>query len=219
MDSQKSTLVYFGTDSDLNSLKEVSLNEENIHGNTIYENGYKFIYMKYGLDLYGMEFSRMTAKDYRRTTELKFIFIGATNVLLITIVSTDSETYTLWMEQKSNVQEVKNYITAVKQTETYQAEPGFQQVIQQVADSVSNTPNDIKIQEVISTTPGSYVITYETKTGTLYTTEANYKPKTGVTITSSEQIIHPSLVNMVLPESAQETIIHKDKIATNPDAK
>jgi hypothetical protein len=65
---------------------EINLNEENIHSNTIYERGYKHIYMKYGLDLYELSFSRMTALSYAKTTELKFVFVGPTKAVIMTIV-------------------------------------------------------------------------------------------------------------------------------------
>ena len=86
---------------------EITLNEENIHSNSIYERGYKFIYIKYGLDLYEMEFSRMTAIKYDRTTELKFVFIGGQKVVLISIIVAEEDTYTLWKEEKTNVDEIK----------------------------------------------------------------------------------------------------------------
>lgn len=57
----------------------------------------------------------MTALQYDRSTELKFVFVGATKAVLITIVVTTGETYTLWKEEKANVAEIKEYVTSLKQ--------------------------------------------------------------------------------------------------------
>ena len=85
---------------------ELTLTEENIHGNKIYEKGYKFIYEKYGLELYELEFTRMTAIEYGRSTELKFIFLG-NKVLIITImINGDHEPYVLWKEEKTTPEDV-----------------------------------------------------------------------------------------------------------------
>lgn len=77
---------------------EINLNEENIHSNPIYERGYKYIYMKYGLDLYEHSFSRMTALSYAKTTELKFVFVGPAKAVIMTIVVGSEDIYTLWKE-------------------------------------------------------------------------------------------------------------------------
>lgn len=70
--------------------------------------------MKYGLELYELEFYRMAAIDYGRSTELSFVFVSDVKAVLITIVVTDSLTYTLWKEEKNNVEEVKSYIDGRK---------------------------------------------------------------------------------------------------------
>lgn len=49
----------------------------------------------------------MTAIKYDRTTELKFVFIGELKVFLISIVVSEEDTYTLWKEEKTNVDEIK----------------------------------------------------------------------------------------------------------------
>lgn len=103
IETKQPTLVQLSLEGEL-SQPEVSLNEDNIHGNEIYEKGYKYIYMKFGLELYELEFLRLTAINYGRSTELKFIFVGNSKVLLITIVVNEQETYTLWKEEKTNVE-------------------------------------------------------------------------------------------------------------------
>ena len=82
---------------------EITLTEENIHGNKIYEEGYKFVYEKYGLELYELEFSRMTAVNYGRSTELKFVFTGPKVLLVSTMINEQFESYVLWKEDKTNV--------------------------------------------------------------------------------------------------------------------
>jgi len=75
---------------------EVTLTEENIHGNIIYERGYKFIYEKFGLDLYELEFVRMTAVTLGKSTELKFVFVGSKALLIQIMVTEAGEPYVLW---------------------------------------------------------------------------------------------------------------------------
>jgi hypothetical protein len=101
---------------------EINLNEENIHSNQIYERGYKYIYMKYGLELYELSFQRMTALHYGRTTELKFVFVGPAKASIISIIVGPEEIYTLWKEEKTNVVEITQYIENLKQIETVSKE-------------------------------------------------------------------------------------------------
>ena len=89
---------------------EIVLTEENIHGNKIYEQGYKFIYEKYGLELYEYDFSRMSVIKFGRSTEIKCIFTGNKVLLIAVMVSETQEPYVLWKEEKTNVEEVKVYI-------------------------------------------------------------------------------------------------------------
>lgn len=62
--------------------------------------------MKFGLDLYELSFERMTALAYAKTTELKFVFVGPTKAIIITIVVGEEDIYTLWREVKTNVEEI-----------------------------------------------------------------------------------------------------------------
>lgn len=71
--------------------------------------------MKYGLDLYELSFSRMTALAYAKTTELKFVFVGPTKAVIMTIVVGEEDTYTLWKEEKTNVEEITEYVNNLKQ--------------------------------------------------------------------------------------------------------
>lgn len=67
IETKQPTLVQLSLEGEI-SQPEVSLNEDNIHGNEIYEKGYKYIYMKFGLELYELEFLRLTAINYGRST-------------------------------------------------------------------------------------------------------------------------------------------------------
>lgn len=66
--------------------------------------------MKYGLELYELTFVRMTVLTYDRSTELKFVFVGADKAIVLDIVVAGDQTYTLWKEEKSDVEEIKQYI-------------------------------------------------------------------------------------------------------------
>ena len=92
------------------TVDEIVLTDHNIQGNKIYEKGYKFVYEKYGLELYDYEFSRMTAKNYGRSTEIKCVFTGNKVILITAMISDQHKPYVLWKEEKTNVQEVKNYL-------------------------------------------------------------------------------------------------------------
>lgn len=86
--------------------------------------------MKYGLELYELTFSRMTALNYDRTTELKFVFVGGEKAVVIAIVvgGEGEETYTLWKDQKDNGEEVRQHVETLKYIETVSKEPNFQAV-------------------------------------------------------------------------------------------
>ena len=101
-------------------LDEVVLTESNIHGNKIYEEGYKFIYEKYGLELYDYEFSRMSAVNYGKSTEIKCVFTGNKALLITAMISETHKPYVLWKEEKTNVEEVKVYLETLKTVESVQ---------------------------------------------------------------------------------------------------
>lgn len=149
--TKQSTLVDLSLE-DTPIQPQISLNEENIHSNTIYENGYKYIYMKFGLELYELDFSRMTALHYDRSTELKFVFVGATKAVLITIVVTAGETYTLWKEEKTNVAEIKEYVTSIKQIEILSKEENFQAVFLQSLTEKSLNKSEVEIVNITAIT-------------------------------------------------------------------
>lgn len=64
------------------------------------------MYEKYGLELYELEFTRMTAINYGRSTELKFIFLGNKVLLIAIMISEQHEPYVLWKEEKTTPEEV-----------------------------------------------------------------------------------------------------------------
>lgn len=130
----------------------MTLTEENIHGNKIFEEGYKFVYEKYGLELYELEFSRMTAINYGRSTELKFVFVGPKVLLISAMINEQYESYVLWKEEKTNVQEVKSYIENLKKVEEIKKEYNFKQVFNNILADKKYKQNDV---EIISITPVS----------------------------------------------------------------
>ncbi len=200
---------------------EITLNEENIHSNSIYERGYKFIYIKYGLDLYEMEFSRMTAIKYDRTTELKFVFIGGQKVVLISIVVAEEDTYTLWKEEKTNVDEIKEYISTLKQIEVVSRDPSFIAVYNEVLTQRQLTASDVDILEITQLSKEEYVFTiYVRSLRIRFVIRGSFNSKTKTTnIKKIEEVISTKLQEIRLPENAEVKIIDKASISSNTEAK
>lgn len=200
---------------------EITLNEENIHSNSIYERGYKFIYIKYGLDLYEMEFSRMTAIKYDRTTELKFVFIGGQKVVLISIIVAEEDTYTLWKEEKTNVDEIKQYISTLKQIEVISKEPSFVAVYNEVLAQRQFTASDVDILEITQISKEEYVFTiYVRSLRIRFVIRGSYNFKTKTTnIKKIEEVISTKLQEIKVPEKAEIKIIDKASISSNTEAK
>jgi hypothetical protein len=134
VETKQAELVDFAP-SDRPPRPEITLNEDNIHNNAIYEQGYKHIYMKYGLELYELSFARMTAIAYDRTTELKFVFVGGDKAVIVAIIVAGDDTYTLWKEEKQEAEEIKLHVDSLKQMELLSKEPGFQAVLAEAVAS------------------------------------------------------------------------------------
>lgn len=200
---------------------ELNLNEENIHSNQIYENGYKYIYMKYGLELYELSFSRMTALHYDRTTELKFVFVGGEKASIISIVVGPEEVYTLWKEEKSNGEEIKEYIESLKHIETLSKEPNFQAVLAEVITANGFNKNDVDVVNITAITKEEYVfVVYIKSLKIRYVIRGAYSVKTKtVTIKKMEEVFHPKLQEMIEPEKPQTKVLEKSAIASNSEVK
>ena len=111
---------------------EVVLTEQNIHGNKVYEEAYKYLFSKFGTELYDYSFPRMTAVNYGRSSEIKCVFIGKKVLLITAMVSENHEPYVLVKEEKSNVKEVEAYLETLKTVENIKKEYNFKQVFSKV---------------------------------------------------------------------------------------
>jgi hypothetical protein len=58
---KKSSLVFFGLESEYKLIGEISLGDDSIHEDKRYEQGFQFVYTK-NPEIYGLELSRLTVK-------------------------------------------------------------------------------------------------------------------------------------------------------------
>lgn len=200
---------------------EITLNEENIHNNAIYEQGYKYIYMKYGLELYELSFARMTAIAYERSTELKFVFVGGDKAVVVAIVVAGEETYTLWKEEKQDAEEIKQHIDNLKQVELLSKEPAFQAVLTEAVTSKAFAKEDVDVVNITLINKEEYIFVIYIRTIRLrYVVRAAYNTKTQtVTIKKMEEVFHPKLQQMKEPERPQTKILDKQAVASSSEAK
>jgi hypothetical protein len=200
---------------------EITLNEENIHTNQIYEKGYKYIYMKYGLELYELVFSRMTALVYDRTTELKFVFVGGEKAVIIAIIVGPEDTYTLWKEQKDNAEEIKLHVENLRQIDTLSKEPNFQAVLAEAIASKAFSKNDVEVANITALSKEEYLFVIYVKSIKIrYVVRALYSAKTQTTtIKKMEEVFHPQLQLMKEPEKPQSKVLDKQTASSNSEAK
>lgn len=112
---------------------EITLTEENIHGNAVYETGYKYVFSKYGLELYQVDFSHISATKLGKSTMLKLVFIGNTVGQIISVMVTpELQTYVLWKEEKKNVTELKEAVDTIKKIDILSKQESFKQVFAEV---------------------------------------------------------------------------------------
>lgn len=168
-----------------------------------------------------MEFSRMTAIKYDRTTELKFVFIGGQKVVLISIVVAEEETYTLWKEEKTNVGEIKEYISSLKQIEVISKDPSFVAVYNEILTQRQFTASDVDILEITQVSKEEYIFTiYVRSLRIRFVIRGSYNLKTRTTnIKKIEEVISTKLQEIKVPEKAEVKIIDKASISSNTEAK
>jgi hypothetical protein len=84
----------------------------------------------------------MSAIEYGRSTELRFVFVG-TKVLLVTIMLNQDGPYILWKQERTNVQEVKEYMDNLHKVESITKEYNFKQVLAQILGDKKYKDNEI----------------------------------------------------------------------------
>lgn len=143
----------------------------------------------------------MTAIKYERTTELKFVFIGGQKVVLISIVVTEEDTYTLWKEEKTNVDEIKEYITNLKQIEVVSKEANFIAVFNEILTQKQITASDVDILEITQVSKEEYIFTiYVISLRIRFVIRGAYNPKSKTTnIKKIEEVISAKLQEIKVP--------------------
>lgn len=147
--------------------------------------------------------------------------MGSSKVLLITIVVNEQETYTLWKEEKTNVDEIKQHIENLKKVESVSKEYNFQQVLLEVLKQKHVTQADAEIIEVTAISKEEYLfVIYIKSLKTRYVTKGSFNPKTkSVNIKKIEEVFHPKLQDIKEPEKPQVKIVTKENIGSSTDAK
>ena len=106
----------------------------------------------------------MSAVNYGRSSELKFVFVGEDKVLLVTsMITEDKEPYILWKEEKKNVEEIKKYIETSKKVENIRKEYNFVQVFNQVLTEKLFNEKEVEIISITKISEVEYIfIIYHT---------------------------------------------------------
>lgn len=163
----------------------------------------------------------MTAINYGRSTELKFVFVGPKVLLISAMINEQYESYVLWKEEKTNVQEVKSYIENLKKVEEIKKEYNFKQVFNNILADKKYKQNDV---EIISITPVSqeeyifiiYHIIYKIR----FRFRGFYSVKNKkVTIEEAEEVFSTKLQEIKEPEAPQTRVIAKQSLSKSVEAK
>jgi len=200
---------------------EVTLTEENIHGNAIYERGFKFVYEKFGLDLYEHDFLRLTASTLGKSTELKFVFVGAKGLLIQIMVNEAGEPYVLWKEEKPNVAEIIEAVDSLKKIDTLSKQESFQQVFAQVLTTQGFDTTEVQILDINAISQSEYLfIIYHRILKLRYKAQASYNVKTGVvSVKKIEEVYSLKLQELKYPEPMTTKVITKELLTKSVEAK
>jgi hypothetical protein len=80
---------------------------------------------------------------------MKFIYTGEKKVIMIEIVVNSLlKPYTIWYEEKTNVEEIKALLEEIKKDEQYEKETAFISIHQYIANQAQVAFSDIKIKNV-----------------------------------------------------------------------
>ena len=201
--------------------EEVVLTEENIHGNKVYEEAYKYMFSKFGTELYDYNFPRMTAINYGRSTEIKCVFIGKKVLLISAMVSENHEPYVLVKEEKSNVKEVEAYLETLRTVENIKKEYNFKQVFSQVLSDTKYSANEVEILEITPVSQEEYIfIIYHRRLRYRFRIRGWYSAQENkVVIKFIEKVFSKELQDIKVPESPQVRVITKESITKNVEAK
>lgn len=117
---------------------------------------------------------------------MKFIYTGEKKVIMIEIVvNNQMKPYTIWYEEKTNVEEIKSLLEGIKKDEQYEKETAFIAIHQYIATQAQVAFNNIKINNVTKIADSEYSFTYinvVTNEKFEYRGQWNFQTKTVVVI-------------------------------------
>ena len=121
----------------------------------------------------------MTAVNYGRSTEVRFVFTGAKVLLVSAMINEDHEPYVLYKEEKTNVEEVKVYIENLKKVESVRKEYNFIQIFGELLKSKNYNEQDVEIISISPISQTRYIfIIYHRRFRYRFRIRASYNTKT-----------------------------------------
>lgn len=152
----------------------------------------------------------MSAVQYARSTELRFVFLG-TKVLLVTIMMSQDGPYILWKQERTNVQEVKEYIDNLKKVESVTKEYNFKQVLSAVLAEKKYKENEIEVVEATPISQEEYIfIIYHRVYRIRFRIRGRYSVKMNkVSLDQVEEVFSEKLTEMKEPEQPKTKVIAK----------
>lgn len=163
----------------------------------------------------------MSAINYGRSTEVKFVFIGPKVLLVSAMISEEHEPYVLYKEEKTNVEEVKVYIDNLKNIESVKKEYNFIQVLQALLKEKNFKEQEVEIVSVTRVSQTEYIfIIYHRRYKYRYRVRGSYDTKTReAKISKIEEVFSEKLQKISEPEQPTIRVIPKESLTKNVEAK
>ena len=144
MDAKKVNVLEFRPEAQSGTMNEVIISEQELLNNEQAKLALQFINAKYGLRIIGMSLERVSLLPSKYGMEFKFIYLSEEKSFLFQVVVTNKKyAYLTWMEERTDVEEIKNYVKESVSVVKIQKEPSFEIIKGYVSNSSHVSTNQI----------------------------------------------------------------------------
>lgn len=159
-----------------------------------------------------MSLERVSLISEKYGMEFKFIFLGDEKAYFFQVVVTSKKySYVTWLEERTDIESVKNYVEESLNVVTVQKEPSFQIIKEFVREIHNVESSQIEVKKIQKIEENTYSYKYvNTETHQMYEEISKVNPVTKVVeVLQKKEVVGQDLKDMKLPESPEKKIVSK----------
>ena len=196
MDAKKVTVLEFRPETQSGKVSEIIITEQELLNNEQAKLALQFINAKYGLRIIGMSLERVSLLPSKYGMEFKFIYLSQERSFLFQVVVTNKKySYLTWMEERTDVEEIRKYVKESVSVVKIQKERSFEIIKGYVSDTSHVNTTQIEVKKIQKLQDNTYSYKYvNTETKQVFEQVTRVDPVTKkVEILQSKEVIGQDL--------------------------